>query len=56
VRHFSRMLTSLIPAVDKLPHYKRLEVKRLVSKEADRVRRGMVPKWGSLPGGRLRVP
>lgn len=49
VRRVSRVLASLIPAVDVMPHYKRMEVESLVSREADRVRRGVVPKWGSSP-------
>lgn len=51
VRCVSRVLTSMIPAVDAMPHYKRMEVESLVSREADRVRMGVVPRWGSTPGG-----
>lgn len=49
VRRVSRILTSMVTAIDGMPHYKRLEVESLVTREADRVRSGVVPRWGSLP-------
>jgi hypothetical protein len=47
----SRILTSMVPAISGMPHYKRLEVESLVSREADRVRMGVARQWGSLPTG-----
>ncbi|KAH8902589.1 hypothetical protein BR93DRAFT_941562 [Coniochaeta sp. PMI_546] len=51
VRRVSRILTSMVTAIDGMPHYKRLEVESLVTREADRVRGGVVPRWSSLPPG-----
>ncbi|OIW33024.1 hypothetical protein CONLIGDRAFT_640183 [Coniochaeta ligniaria NRRL 30616] len=51
IRRVSRILTSMVAAVDGMPHYKRLGVESLVSREADRVRRGLVRRYGSLPTG-----
>lgn len=48
-KRLSRIISTLKPAIDAMPQYKRLEVESLVAREADRVKEGVVTRWGSLP-------
>ncbi|KAB5522998.1 hypothetical protein GE09DRAFT_1257868 [Coniochaeta sp. 2T2.1] len=52
VRRVSRLLTEMAPDVSGLPTHKQREIRRLVSREAERVRSGVERRWASLPGYR----